>query len=172
MTSPDPKAGNDELKRLQAREDYIAMGHKRSRDALFKDYVRRGRDGEIVPTRNRNQFYKWSDEDKWEQIALERLRSEIEDQGKALSDARKRSYINLSLLTDVAIERLLKELQGGDSKLAVDIAKDVLTRVGVVGPDKRAPLKDDPEKPKLELPTADDPDSKIHEFFANVSKRG
>lgn len=169
MGSPDPKAGNDELKRLQAREDYIAMGHQRSRDKLFKEYVRRGRDGEIVPTRNRNQFYKWSEDDTWEQIALERLRSEIEDHGKALADARKRGFITLSLLTDKAIERLGREIDNGDSKIAVDVAKDVLTRVGVVGPDKRPALKEKDVAPARTVPTADDPDSKIHEFFASFA---
>ena len=135
-TPADPR---EALRRLQAREDYIGMGHKRSVDALFKSYVQRGREcpdeaGEI-PTRSRTQIYRWSDEDEWERHAQEALVGSIEQQRKQREEKRERGYHKLSLLSDKAIETLSKFMDGGDRQ-ALLAAIETLDRAGVVRQDK------------------------------------
>lgn len=127
------------------------MGHKRSVDALYKSYVLAGRtegtDLGTIPTRNRNEIYKWAEEDEWERHARESLLGTLEQQTKMRQDMRSRGYHKLALLTDNAIETLLKMMGGGDAT-ALKAAIEVLDRAGVVRQDKIKAEDVDPDNRK------------------------
>lgn len=164
-----PKDTREELRRRQAKEDFVALGHERSVDRLWKQYVLDAQNGLDVPTRNRTQIYNWSKWDHWEDNAKARLGERIDDQQKAVEDFRKLGVQRLGLLTEKAVETIAKMMDGGD-KVALTAATEVLDRVGIVKFDSKTLKKEPDSVPQAAVPDPDSPDEVLQKFLADRTK--
>lgn len=115
---------NQDYKRLVAYDDFRNLDPgSRSVQALFDLYILKNRNGEDVPTTNRTQLYKWSQEDDWRTRLAEDEKTRQEYERAALLKNRKRQLGKFASMLDDANEALLAIIRE---------AKDDATRLRAV----------------------------------------
>lgn len=162
----------DELKRKQAREDYVALGHKRSVEGLWKEYCRKRKQGDpLVPTTNRNTIYRWAKEDQWEAYAKEQIEGLIDNARKVLEDQRIRAYRDIALATDKATVALLEIVQIGTNAERLKAAAEILDRAGIVKQDgRKADIAELRSERASDAPAADAPEADLLQYLADKAK--
>lgn len=162
---------NDKIvRRKRAFEDFFQFRNKqgkRSVDGLWRMYIQKAREGQPVPTTNREEIYRWSKDDKWEEKAARRDMDDIDKDRKQYETMRVRGYDAMSLLAEEAVETLASIMRTGDNKLRLQAAATLLDRVGL---GIQSGKKDPREKPELRaaVPPTDADDSELEAWLSSV----
>lgn len=128
------------LRRQRALVDFLALGPRRSIEALWKDYVekrRRDPDGslglrQLVPTTNKTLLYRWAKEDRWFDQAQVFDAESQQKELKNLEKLRQRVLDELALLAPTIIEEFATLLKEGRQEIKLKAIETWLDRVGVV----------------------------------------
>jgi hypothetical protein len=169
--SDTPEELNSKIvRRKRAFEDFYQFRNKsgkRSVDGLWKMYVEGARDGNPVPTTNREEIYRWSKEDNWDEKAARRDLGAIETDRKQYETMRVRGYDAMSLLAEEAVETLAQIMRQGEDKLRVAAAQTLLDRIGL---GTQVGKKDPREKPesRLSAPPSNATDEQAAEWLSLV----
>ena len=157
------------LRRQRALVDFLALGPRRSIEALWRDYVekrRRDPDGslglrQMIPTTNKTLLYKWAKEDRWFDQATVFDAEAQQKELKNLEKLRQRVLDELALMAPAVIEEFGKLLKEARQEVKLRVIETWLDRVGVV-------KLSTPEITKKQLKEAEDQQEQDAQLLAAV----
>lgn len=137
-------AESTELKKLLAYNDFRAMpAGQRSIDALWREYVRRNREGDDVPTTNRSTLYQWAKEKQWQQRLLQEEQEAQQAEREAFLAERQRTiHAMFAIFREVALPTWKKLIEGAeDETVQARLILGLADRVGFVAESRTAAAK-------------------------------
>lgn len=131
------RSPQEEVKAARAYYDYSMAGKDRSVDGLWRDYVRRNREGEEVATTTRAKLYQWSREDAWPARIAQEEAQRLQAEKAAFLRQRKHQLHALQALLPQVNTALVELLVCDDAAVRLRTVTAILDRLGFV-PESRS----------------------------------
>ena len=167
----------DAIERRIAYADFRRMPvGQRSVSALWELYCQRKREGETVPTTNRNTIFRWKNEDDWLGRLVkeedERLEAEKADQTRF----RRRALFRLSAVFDDAILEWHKLIldPNTDANVKAKLLVELADRVGFPKESRIAANRrsDETPAPPQQAPSLEATEEELAAYYARTGGQG